>query len=195
MSQDYFSGSQVSVFINDIWIDDAAAYNLTVQEAKMPIYGYGSQFYDFVAKGIVTINGTLAINYRHPNYLYIILANKERRSQDKIKQNAITDQLNRMSASQELFGQLNNLSNIDDKDLSEVSKYYKQKYWNEAIPQAAQTDTLDHDPFEMFFTYGVGSTGVIEKIEGVELLGRSKIIESNGQPIMEQYSFIARRYL
>src|SRR6478736_6604519 len=69
----YFSGTQASLFIGDVYIDDLVSYAFTCTTTKTPIYGYASQLFDAVSKGTVIVNGTFSINYKQAQYLYLVL--------------------------------------------------------------------------------------------------------------------------
>lgn len=70
---DCFAGAQVSVFVDNIWVDDVVSIQFTVTEPKSPIYGYASRFYDLAASGNRIIQGQLAIAYTEEGYLTTIL--------------------------------------------------------------------------------------------------------------------------
>lgn len=64
----YVSGENVRLYIDAIELD-AAYFDFTYQHTKLPIYGYKSEFFDFVADGIVLIQGTIALNVTQGNEL------------------------------------------------------------------------------------------------------------------------------
>jgi len=70
---DTYSGAQVSVYIDDIWVDDVVSIQFTITEGKAPVYGYNSKYYDVVAGGNRIIQGQLAIAYTEEGYLTTIL--------------------------------------------------------------------------------------------------------------------------
>ena len=70
---DFYSGSQATIWLGNIMLDDIAAIQWVRSQNKMPIYGYASQYWDAVAKGTVMINGNFTINFRQQGYLQAIL--------------------------------------------------------------------------------------------------------------------------
>lgn len=66
---DYYSGANVTLSIGGSILTQAAGIDWSVEQTKKPIYGYNSQYFDSVAKGIVIVNGRLYINYVSPRYL------------------------------------------------------------------------------------------------------------------------------
>lgn len=71
--QEYFSGSQVNLYIGDVLIDEANALSISVHQRKRPIYGYASQLFDRVARGTVLVEGQFQINFKESGYLYAVL--------------------------------------------------------------------------------------------------------------------------
>lgn len=71
----YYSGSQISIWFGDIWVDDINYISYQYNQEKRPIYGYASQYFDAVAKGQILIQGNFAINFREKGYLSYIINN------------------------------------------------------------------------------------------------------------------------
>lgn len=70
---DYFSGSQMFLYIGDVWIDEITSLQYERRQNKTPIYGYASQLYDDLAAGQVIIQGQFSINYKEQGYLWAVL--------------------------------------------------------------------------------------------------------------------------
>jgi len=71
--QEYFSGSQVNIYIGDILIDEVTAISMNVHQKKRPVYGYASQLYDNVSCGTVLVEGQFQINFKEAGYLHTVL--------------------------------------------------------------------------------------------------------------------------
>ena len=67
--QAYFSPSQVSVYVGDTWIDDAAGIQYEVRDEKIPVYGYADQYPKAFMRSRTLVTGVLYINFRFKNYL------------------------------------------------------------------------------------------------------------------------------
>jgi len=65
----YPTPAQTSIFVDDIWIDDAYQVNYEEENARIPIYGYNRSDFGMVADGKVIITGNIVINFRYPDYL------------------------------------------------------------------------------------------------------------------------------
>lgn len=70
---DYFSGSQMFLYIGDVWVDEITTLQYRTQQAKRPIYGYASQLWDDCAAGQVIVQGSFTINYKEQGYLWAVL--------------------------------------------------------------------------------------------------------------------------
>jgi hypothetical protein len=70
---DYFSGSQMFLYIGDVWIDEVTSLQYECTQRKTPIYGYASQLWDDVAAGQVLIQGAFTINFKEQGYLWSVL--------------------------------------------------------------------------------------------------------------------------
>lgn len=88
--QEYFSGSQVNIYIGDVLIDEITSMSFQVTENKRVWYGYGSQIFDAVSKGTILVEGQFSINYKEAGYLHLVLQRYQKLiNQHKV--NLITD--------------------------------------------------------------------------------------------------------
>ena len=78
----YYSGSQISVWFSDIWVEDIMSIRFSYNQEKRPIYGYASQYFDAVAKGQVIIQGDFTINFRERGYISYIVNSIKQLEQD-----------------------------------------------------------------------------------------------------------------
>ncbi len=67
--REYFSGADISIYLQDIFIDEVASLQFQLLQEVRPIYGYASYTYDALAVGQRLIQGSFAINFREPYYL------------------------------------------------------------------------------------------------------------------------------
>lgn len=71
---DYYSGSQVAIFMGNIWLSDISMIEFNLMQKKMPFYGYKSQLYDQMAKGTQLIEGVFSVAYTHTNWLNMAMS-------------------------------------------------------------------------------------------------------------------------
>ena len=70
---EYFSGSQASIFIGDVFVDEITFFAFSVSQERVPLYGYGDQLFRDVSKGPVLVQGQFSINFKEAGYLFLIL--------------------------------------------------------------------------------------------------------------------------
>lgn len=66
---DWFSGSQINLYIGDVVVDSAVAVGWNSSQSKSPVYGFANQYWSFVADGQVMIEGSLTIAFKEAGYL------------------------------------------------------------------------------------------------------------------------------
>lgn len=71
--EEYFSGSDITIYMGDIFVSDISRFEFTLQEAVKPIFSYASYTWDCVARGSRMIQGTLTIPFKESGYLSTIL--------------------------------------------------------------------------------------------------------------------------
>ena len=69
----YFSGSQVKLWIGEIYLDEVTDLVWTSQTDKIPVYGYASRFYDTIGQGRTLVQGSFIINFKYNGWLHMIL--------------------------------------------------------------------------------------------------------------------------
>tara|TARA_R110002020_G_scaffold268819_4_gene484138 strand:- start:15228 stop:16292 length:1065 start_codon:yes stop_codon:yes gene_type:complete len=65
----HYSGANVTVSMGACILSQVHGVEWNVMQAKRPIYGYNSQYYDAISNGVVQVNGTLYVNFVSPRYL------------------------------------------------------------------------------------------------------------------------------
>jgi len=202
LSQQYYSGSETSIFIGDIWVDDITSIDYNVQNTKTPIYGYGSQHFDFIPKGAILVAGALTINLREPNYLWLILDRYKRfntlrdrtgistskRKEDQIDINFDNTFENDERANFDLFFKSKNPTRTA-KDLRK-----KQKIKTGSKDNIIE-EKFNHSAFNIVIGYGnkLDKETIGERLISVHLTGKGKSVRMDGRPIQESYTFIARQ--
>lgn len=201
----YFSGSQASLYIGDVWVDEIVNYSFTMQHDRTPVYGYGSQHWDFMPKGTIIIMGEFTINFKEPNYLWIILERYRKFKTSGFKRNKSEQQkLDKLKADLEIqpnsFAQdsrrnLRAFFSAKIDNLENVQKAIQLNFDNEGLPsnQRKQKEHMNHASFNMVIGYGQpGPDSIGERINDIQIMQKTKVLQSDGRPITETYSFIAR---
>jgi len=70
---EYFSGSQASLYIGDVWVDEVTSLSFARHQNRTPLYGYADQLFRQVSKGQVLVQGSFSINFKEAGYLWLVL--------------------------------------------------------------------------------------------------------------------------
>lgn len=221
MNEEYFTGSQASIFMGDVWIDDIIDWQCSIGANATPIYGYGQTFFQHAAQGRVLVQGSFTINFKEPNYLFAALAKYD--PSQKFLTSTNTNFLpvanlveskyeDKRKTLDDFFYQNNDgagggfnarsqRGNLNDSDIQgtvydtigEKSRLlYIEGIDNQS--KAGMENDFAVPLFDMKIGYGatLDSNTIGEKILGIKLIGKGKVIMANGEPIKETYNFFAR---
>jgi len=218
---DFYSGSQTTVWFGNILLDDINSIQFQRVQNKRPIYGYASQTFDAVAKGTIMISGSFVINFRQRGYLSAIV-DSIKNLYGNTKDNGSWPEVRKLVGLHLKNGTFGPTTTADLQDIGsspdflELAKAYEETIWGGGIAGADEDDsTLENlapdiqqsanipDGFNILITYGntAGTEArtlrdqlqsTAKTLIGVHLVGESQVIRVGGQPVMEQYDFIAK---
>lgn len=208
----YFTCQDARVYIGGTFIDESVYVQFTLQDNKIPLYGYRSRYYDAVAQGKSVVQGQLGLNFVSEGYLYTAL-NDYTSSQNvstNTDQNTLNNyaytkyQLNIIQATKPSATTASEITALNSliagmASNPNVSLAVAQAYVNNSMiantvathsyPNAVYTDVV----FDLVLQLeGAGRT-VQRKIEGCQLIANDQVIDSSGNTLSDGYSFIARR--
>lgn len=206
----YFSGEQARVMFRGQLVDDIVTLDYVGQQQKMPLYGYKSHIWDRVVRGKFLLQGSFTIAFTEPFKLLKLLEFEKldigssagvNIDDEYIEIRGGSDKLvSNRSLEENLFEiQKTNPGYFDDVVLPTMRSSLWGK-WNSA-PRERRVDQHDYrdrgflgnddsDVFTIVIQY-VGSD-MMDILEGVRITNVSKILQPNGDPILEKYDFIAR---
>ena len=223
LNTEYFSGSQASIFIGELWVDDIVDWQCSVGSNSMPIYGYGDTFWSHAAQGRIMVQGSFTINFREPNYLFAILEHYRKKNEgsypfleakrfkeglDKDGQSiknpigpydfdsSYNDAITKRQMLEDFF-------NKKKKDSDGKEQTIKGRL-DSLLPNSTVTSDQSgaYNPFAIpAFNIKIGYGSVInedtigEQIIDVKLVGRGRLISANGEALKESYSFFAKNLI
>ena len=217
----YYSGSQISIWFGDIWVNDINSITWQYNQEKRPLYGYASQHFDAVAKGQVLIQGSFVVNFRQKDYISFVIKNLPALYNDVVAK-AQTEK-DRWEAIRPIVsthlrnGTFGPSTNAEIAALAQSENFwedvdlYERAIWGELY----ETDKLDTETpdviqnrikpngFDITVSYGNNLayesknlyevlSSTTKTLNGVHLTGTSQVIQANGEPIQEVYSFFAK---
>lgn len=71
--EEFFSGSDVTVYFGDLFVDTITGIEFTLQEQLRPIFGYADYTYSDISRGQRIVQGTFRIAFKQSGYLFTIL--------------------------------------------------------------------------------------------------------------------------
>ena len=69
----YYSPTQVTVFLNDYILADACIIAYNIQDEKIPVFGYNDYNYRTVYRGQTLVRGNLAIKFTQQGHLFSVM--------------------------------------------------------------------------------------------------------------------------
>ena len=162
----YFSQLDTDVYFGDQHVDEIVAIDFTIAEPKLPLYGFNSFYPNRIINGRRTVQGTFAVNFTHTMYL------------------------------------LNILNSIDDSVMK--NKYESMIYYcpeEDSTGLGIGNSAIFNKMFDITLSYGYGFTkdeslvtynGCYQTIVGVQIVDYRQALDTEGNPILDMYSFIAK---
>ena len=71
--EEYFTGSDITIYFGDTWVDEITGLSFALHEPVKPLYGYASYSWDAVARGSRLVEGQFRIAFKEAGYLHVIL--------------------------------------------------------------------------------------------------------------------------
>lgn len=219
--EEYYSGQDVRIYLGNIWVDEIVDLRFQLMENTAPIFGYASYTWDAVAKGNRQVQGSFRINFKESYYLHSII-NRLEYGMSKTKEGPITNTKVPTSSitADHLLSTIESV--YSEKEFDKLATQFEQSLWGKSTSNQAMQKKTNTRSNQSFFTpedsreniarnglsillmYGpytqANSSGksnesvatTAKSITGVHLTGVSQVIDGSGQPVFEEYSFIAR---
>lgn len=160
----YFSSLDTEVYFGAQQVDEIVAIDFAISEPKLPIYGYNSFYPNRIVNGRRTLQGTFAINFTHTMYL------------------------------------LNILNSIDDSIFAndyEALVYYCPE--EDTTGLGIGNSAIFNKRFDITISYGYAKTegmqtynSCYQTLVGVQIVDYRQALDTEGNPILDMYSFIAK---
>jgi len=72
--QTYYTGANVDVFLNNIYVDEMVMIGWNAVVNSSPLYSYNKELFNDIADGVFRVEGRFVINYKMTGYLEYIIA-------------------------------------------------------------------------------------------------------------------------
>ena len=219
---DYFSGAQAAVYIENVLVDEVTSLQWTVQQSKIPIYGYASQTFDEMANGTIIVQGSFSINFTHSGYLWSILKNRHnptvfnanKKLVDEITYLNVRDRVQSQDTKaakdrvDEIESYMLLLNELRDNNVTtgNVTKQINDVVWGPdnsekradmGFGHELRTDRRILNGFDIYleFMHDGSEIATVRKIENVHLIGKGQTVVIDENPVQEVYSFYAKNVI
>lgn len=71
--EEYFSGADVTIYFNDVFMDEITGLSFKLEEKVTPQFGYASKTWDWVLRGKRFVQGYFKMSFREAGYLFTVL--------------------------------------------------------------------------------------------------------------------------
>lgn len=214
----YFTMTQARMYIGALFIDELNALQFTLQDNKIPIYGYASRFYDAMAQGKSLVQGQFTINFISEGYLYTVLNEYQNQliqadipvdpvaAQQQARLQSLVNRLQNpdptwtptqiTAAKTEINALAASLGPTALANANAGISAAKRQQNNSILglaggdyPNAVYSDIS----FDVVLEYtGAGRT-ITRRLEDCHLISNESIMDHSGTPILDSYGFIAHR--
>jgi hypothetical protein len=190
---DAISGAQIVLYFGDkTLIDDATAVQFSLSQAKKPIYGYHSMYFDTVADGVVIVHGRLFINFIHQGYLRLLIKNaRNPRFLDQIETEA-TRREEEARLKQQTYDGVPNSQETIIRHIREDNRKRQQKEIDAG--GLYRPDILGETEIKIKYASDTHFDDVPTKVlRKVHFISEGQEIQISGMPVQEVYEFIAQK--
>lgn len=207
----YVTATQAKMYIGNLFIDELNYVQFALQDNKIPIYGYRSRYFDALAQGHSLVSGQLGVNFVTEGYLYTILKNFQSGAQtpdpgasqsstDAATLQGLLQQLSSYQSSgngddpavDAINAQIDALCEANPNNVDLANQATSSTSAPTPLPGAGMLNATYLDiPFDLVLKIGPNNT--VRRLEKCFLTGNEQIFDQSGVPIVDAYSFIARR--
>lgn len=71
--EEYFTGADVYVYFNDVWMDEIIGLTFSLTELVEPQFGYASSTWDYVSRGKRLVKGEFRMAFKEAGYMFVVL--------------------------------------------------------------------------------------------------------------------------
>lgn len=218
--ESYFSGCDVSIYFGDVWVDEIVSMTFSLAEQIQPLYGYNSYVYDDVARGTRIIQGSFRLNFKEANYLQKVIEQCKKSTEDSRKFMTHITKREKFIPNPDIYidedispdQYLAKLMLMDEDEVDRFFNAQRQTAWGSKsiIGDEYSQESFPHfdmssNGLNIVVVYGPeGIQGshfsstirnvprAFHKIIGVQITNSSQVISPDGQPVFEDYQFIAK---
>jgi hypothetical protein len=200
----YFTPTQALMYIGEMFIDELVGFQYTLQDNRVPVFGYCSNLMDGVGNGKSLIQGQFSINFISEGYLYVVLNEHAKKS------TPVSTAPSKQQAAITLYQQYLSLSSMPNEgatqqQLSAIRAQLDKLFANDStLPsivaasvanpnkQPNHNATYRNIPFDIKLVFEGGGRTVTKTIKNCILTANEQTLADGDSSILDSYSFLAR---
>lgn len=192
---DYYTGVNVAIFFNDVWVDEAVSISFSEDVKMLPIYKYNSYIPDEIIAGNRIVNGQIVLNYTKSNYIDTIIKSKNILNNDNYINSIIqkSDDINDITKF---------ITTLSEEELDMVVDSLEKTLWiyapNKTLKDQNNKSIYD-DKFDIIIKFNQNnpfSNGYSSiKILNAKLYNTTFGVAANDSPLTITYGFVATTIL
>lgn len=198
----YFTATQARMYIGNLFIDELAGFQFTLQENRVPIFGYCSRKMDAIGTGKGLVQGQFMINFISEGYLFTVLneyatwytSTPSTDEQSFIKLLNIQKGLQSQIPSATTAQQLNLIQQQKMQMLAHnpsLAAAYKQSQQTASLPPEYNA-VYQKVPFDIELQMEGGGRTVTRWIRKCSLISNEQVFGDSDSTTMDCYGFMAR---
>lgn len=216
--QEFFAGANINIYFGDISLDEIVSMEVSLEEQHLPVYGYGSYTWDAIAKGNRVLSGRFSIYYKEEGYLHTLLTQINDGLASKKSASSI---LSVGPEEMTLEALLTAANSKDPTAYQKLADAYEDALWGDNDSEETiniksrdedsyftphTKEKIRTDGYKIVIVFGPESRKTkaslptnmsevpttVKTIHGVHITSSKMVINNDGQPVYEEYEFLAR---
>jgi len=196
LKDNYPSGSQTLLYIGDAIADEINEIQFKYTVDQRPIYSYADNHMRGVTAGQVLAHGAFSINYTYDGYLWALIKNFKKGGNADTSISQRIKSIKDPGSESGMIVPTNFLSSgTGNNDAADKMKdALRNKFWGNKQGSTNLIRPEFMNKFNVVVYYGDPNDPdtQYQKLIDVVLTDNQKVIQNNGEPIAEVYSFIAK---
>ena len=209
-SSDAYSGAEVSVYFNTVWVPEITSIQFSGKPADSPVYSYSQENWNALTKGTYMVQGQITLNFKETGYLNKVLRTmwnelapdtdfdnfKKEVTENERYQRAV-DVLLSKEALNKRFEDVRDAAQVmRDNIWKSKNKDVKFVYRPDQVSSVAFYDDQNRrttPPLNIIIIYGdPNGKHTTKKLSDVRFIECGQTINVDATPIQEVYTFVAR---
>lgn len=189
---EYFCGANILVAVENQPVMEVAGISYNLIDSSIPIYGYSSRLFDAVAPGQRIIQGTMAINFVAPDYLFNAILRGRQKSLPFVPVTELTSAQAEANVTLDDINAAAEAAHPDSSAWANLQEGLENKWWGPetgASRYMSMSDPIDMPNINIDIVFG-GKYKLT--LLSAYFIGRGTALQIDESVIIEEYPFFAR---